>query len=97
MKIKPTQNTAGEFELSDPPEGITLRTTSPKNEDRALVLQADGAKMKPGRQGNLIVNVFAGRNPAAAGKQQAAPRRRLVGTLPAMPFENVRESLSLVE
>lgn len=65
------------FELSEPPEGITLQ------EDAGLVLACDAAKVKPGLRGNLIINIL--------GERQATPnpRRLSLGTLPALPFEIV--------
>lgn len=82
-----------EFELSDPPEGISLGTVTPGKGVVELAIESDPAKVKPGLQGNLIVQVY----PAAAGtntaksKPQANRRRVPLATLPAIPFETVRQ------
>ena len=79
-----------QYELSEPPEGIELRTASPVQDGTEIVLQCDAAKAKPGLKGNLIVNVSAERvaQPATASPQ--ANRQRVsLGTLPAVPFEIV--------
>lgn len=57
------------YELSDPPEGISITTDG---ED--LVLSADPQKLKPGLEGNLIVNVISGK--------QKTP----IAVLPALGF-----------
>jgi hypothetical protein len=80
------------FELSDPPDGVRLRSSTPEN--GALVLECDAAKAKPGAKGNLIVNILAERQ-APAATQKAAPAARAnlqrlpMGALPAVPFEIV--------
>jgi len=78
-----------EFELSEPPEGITLRDLSLGEGSATFVLQADAANAKPGFRGNLIVTVSGERTPPANAQQTAPPvRRRLpIGTLPAIAFE----------
>lgn len=77
-----------QLELSEPPEGISLQTVAPSRTGTELVFRSDAAKVKPGLQGNLIVEVFADR-PGPAGKGKANPRRAPLGTLPAIPFEVV--------
>jgi hypothetical protein len=78
------------FELSEPPEGIELRDASPVQGSTEIALQCDATKVKPGLKGNLIVNVFAERQPpAASGRPQANRQRVPLGTLPAIPFEIV--------
>jgi len=91
------------FELSEPPDGITLRDVSIDASPSAsrlppasgppgaqFVLQADAARIMPGLRGNLIVTVSGERT--GRGAQQAATARRRVpmGTLPAIAFEIVR-------
>jgi hypothetical protein len=79
-----------EFELSDPPEGITLKSATRLEKDRELVLQADAAKARPGMKGTLIVKVSGERTAAASedkDKKKTANSRRIpIGTLPAIPF-----------
>jgi hypothetical protein len=91
-----------QFELSEPPDGISLRDASiaagavqgvafgfgrgavPGAE---FTLRADGAKVKPGTRGNLIVTI-SGERAGRGAQQAAAARRRLpMGTLPAIAFE----------
>ncbi len=82
-----------QFELSEPPEGIALGTVTPVREGVEIVLRSDAAKVKPGQQGNLIVNIFAGRPAASAGpaNRPANVRRAPIGALPAIPFEIVSQ------
>lgn len=76
------------FELSEPPEGITLREAVPSASGVELVLDCEGAKAEAGKRGNLIVEVFAERsvNPQKEGARPVT-RRIPLGTLPAIPFE----------
>jgi len=77
-----------QFELSDAPEGISLRSATPIREGMELVLQSDAAKLKPDAEGNLIVNAFLPRAAAGTGKGKAAGnrQRKEIGSLPAIPF-----------
>lgn len=79
-----------QFELSEPPDGITVRDASSDQTGTEITLQSDAAKVKPGLKGNLIVNVLGERAPAP-GKTKAKMNRQRVplGTLPAIPFEVV--------
>jgi len=77
------------FELSDPPEGITLSDIAVMQAETRFMLQADANKIKPGMRGNLIVAV-SGERAAPATSPNAGARRRLpIGTLPAIAFEIV--------
>jgi hypothetical protein len=76
-----------QFELIDPPEGISITESSLTGQGAEFVLQGDAAKAKPGLSGNLIVSISGERPPQA--KDNPAPARRqrtLLGTLPAIPF-----------
>ncbi len=85
------------FELSEPPDGISLRDAAVSSQGLALigrfVLQADALKLKPAARGNLIVTVSGVRvqaAQAASTSSQPPPRRRVqVATLPAIAFEIV--------
>jgi len=79
-----------QLELSEPPTGIAIKSVTPVRDGAELVLSCDAQKVKPGLQGNFIVNAFAPR-PEAAGKAkgQGNQRRAPLGTLPAIPFEVV--------
>ena len=75
------------FQLSDPPEGISLKDSTESGSRTELVLQCDAAKAKPGLSGNLIVQVYLERTPDAANaKAKGATQTNLVNTLPAIPF-----------
>jgi hypothetical protein len=76
------------FELSEPPEGITVQDISSDAKGTDIVLHSDAAKAKPGLKGNLIVQAVGDR-PPAAGKAKAIRQRSPLGTLPAIPFEVV--------
>jgi hypothetical protein len=80
-----------QLELSEPPEGIGIKSVSPSRSGTEIVLECNAAKAKPGLAGNLIVNAFAARAdaPGRGKPQAAAPRRAPMGTLPAIPFEVV--------
>ena len=71
-------------ELSDPPDGITVKRTRTTRDGFEVVFACDATKVKPGLQGNLILNAFAERAAAKAGKQA---QRSPMGTVPALPFE----------
>jgi hypothetical protein len=89
----PPNNVIGKvlYELSEPPEGIELRDSSPLQNGAEIVLHCDAAKAKPGLKGNLIVTVSAERKPVAGAASAPANRQRVqLGTLPAMPFEIVK-------
>ncbi len=78
------------LELSDPPDGISIRETNPTRDGIEIVLQCDAAKTKPGLKGNLIINTFLERTPPANAVKPKVNKRRIPsGTLPAMPFEVV--------
>ncbi len=82
-----------QLELSEPPEGITIKNVSPNRDGAEIVLLSDAAKTKPGLKGNLVVTAYATGNAAPPGKakKQANNRRAAWGTLPAIPFEVVAE------
>ncbi|MCL4785691.1 MAG: hypothetical protein KJ070_02695 [Verrucomicrobia bacterium] len=79
-----------QLELSEPPEGISIKNISATPNGTEIVFAGDAKKVKPGLQGNLIVNAFAPRTEAAGkAKGPANQRRSALGTLPAIPFEVV--------
>ena len=78
-----------QFELSNPPVGITIQSASPVRNGVEIVLQTDATKVKPGLKGNLIINGYVPR-PAEtnAAKPKANNNQRMsLGALPAIPFE----------
>jgi hypothetical protein len=80
-----------QLDLSDPPEGISIKSVSSSFQGTEVVLQSDAAKIKPGAKGNLIMAAFAKTAPAKGKpKPKAAGRRSApLTTLPAVPFEIV--------
>ena len=74
-------------ELDEPPEGIAIDRQVPGREGTEIVLRNDGAKVKPGLKGNLIVTAFAVDKESGPRKPQAGGRRTPLGLLPAIPFE----------
>jgi hypothetical protein len=81
-----------QLELSEPPDGLTLRDVVVGDAGAEFVLASDGEKAPAGLRGNLIVVVSGERVPPQRGNQPAAPaaaaRRRIpIATLPAIPFE----------
>ncbi|MEI7728796.1 MAG: hypothetical protein WCO56_04460 [Verrucomicrobiota bacterium] len=85
-----------DLELSEPPEGISIKNIAPAGEGTEIVLQCDGAKAKPGLKGNLIFTAFAGKFPNAPAKTKPGMGkfRPSLGALPAVPFEIVEQKLS---
>ncbi len=77
------------FELSDPPEGVSLKGIEYRQGKPVIVFACDSAKAQPGLQGNLIVVAYSDRLSSAGAKGGNAPRqqRNSVGVLPAIPFE----------
>ena len=85
----PAARTAGkvQFELSDPPAGISIEKSSPGSGDTInVVIACDATQAKPGTQGNLLLTGFGERAAPNAAKAKNAQRVPL-GTVPAIPFE----------
>jgi hypothetical protein len=79
-----------QYELSEPPEGITIGAVNILPDGAEIVLQCDAAKAKPGLKGNLIINISGERMPPAVATKAPATRQRVpLGTLPAVSFEIV--------
>ena len=83
-----------EFELSEPPTGVTLEEVSFTAGALSLRLSADRDAAKVGFADNLIVEAFKevewGKKGKGGGKGKQQKRRVSVGILPAIPFEIVR-------
>ncbi len=75
------------LELSDPPDGITLKSTGPYKEGTELIIACDPAKIKAGLRGNLIILAYAEKAPSADAKAKTNRPRLPIGALPAVPFE----------
>ncbi len=76
-----------ELELDHPPEGITLAGMEVSARNLNIKVTADPALAKPGLKGNLIINLLARNTPLQATNRP--PRKVLISTLPAVPFEVV--------
>jgi hypothetical protein len=76
-----------DFELSEPPAGISIKSATPTRMGTMVTLQSDAAKAKEGMQGNLIINMVVERKQGVGKKAQN--RRIPMGTLPAIPFDVV--------
>ena len=66
------------LELSNAPEGITIKKVSSSRDGGEIVFQSDAAKVKPGQKGSLTVTTSVGK--------ALPPGQRLPATLPAIPF-----------
>lgn len=85
----PQARTAGKisFELQDPPPGITLGKIVPGRGDLVTVeVLADPAALKPGTQGNLVLQAY-GERPAGKAAKNARAVRVPLGTVPAVAYE----------
>jgi hypothetical protein len=75
------------FALMEPPEGLSVRRVQRRGESTEVEFVADLAKIKPGTQGNLILQAYGERPGAGGAKNKQAPARNVLGILPAIPFE----------
>ena len=73
-------------ELKNPPDGIWIDKVSPVQDGVEIAFRADLKKAKPGSQGNLIVELTAGRAAIPTDKDQSEKRWSL-GLLPAISYE----------
>ena len=81
-----------EFEVSEGAEGITVKSQSPSKQGVDIVLETDAEKVKPGQKGNLILRAVAPSNPDQKKKgAQNQQRRPALATLPAIPFEIIKQ------
>jgi len=72
--------------LDNPPPGLSIT-----NNPQGIVFLSDAKTTKPGLKGNLIVNVYAYRDPETMkGRGQRKKPRHLLTALPAIPFEVVQ-------
>jgi hypothetical protein len=78
------------YELSEPPDGVTLAGVAGGMNGTDVILRCDASKAKPGLKGNLIITLSGERAaPVVNGKAQTNRQRVPLGTLPAIPFEIV--------
>lgn len=77
------------LQLNNAPEGIGIKNVSSSREGVVIELQSD-AKVKPGLKGSLVVTALAdSTGPAGQGKAKGNPTAQ--ASLPAIPFEIVRQ------
>jgi len=89
----PSHTSWGEVQLAldNPPPGITITNILLGHSGGGITFHCDSQTAKPGLKGNLIVNVYAYRDPATMkGREQHKRPRRLLTALPAIPFEIVQ-------
>ncbi|MHB0960327.1 MAG: ThuA domain-containing protein [Pirellulaceae bacterium] len=77
-----------QVDLSDPPDGITVDSTSWTARGLVLVLRGDAAKAKPTLKGNLMANAFL-QTTVTEEDGKTREVRNFIGPLPALPFEVV--------
>lgn len=82
-------NTNLDLELNEPPDGITLAGFQRGDGQGKIVLRCDGAKIKPGASGNLIINIVTNRRRGAGGGKARNQPPAPIGSLPAIPFQIV--------
>jgi hypothetical protein len=79
-----------QLELSQPPDGVTLKETAFTRGAATFVLAVDAQKVKSGVKGNLVVEGFTQRTFGQNEDGSGGGRRRVsIGFLPAIPFEIV--------
>jgi len=77
-------------ELSEPPDGIVIKSFLASRDGMDIMLQTDAAKVKPSQKGNLIVRIFGQKpNTPERDKPKANKQHVLLGALPAIPYEIV--------
>jgi hypothetical protein len=77
-----------ELDASDAPEGLTVKAVKPVAGGADVVLEADAQKLKPGEQGNLVLEAFGWREAKdKQGKVTGKKRRIPLGTVPAIPYK----------
>lgn len=82
-----------QFELSSPPEGISIQKIDTGESRADIIVRSDATKVKTGFQGNLIFVATASRqNSSTKNKNKnTGPARFSLGALPAVPFEIVSQ------
>ena len=77
------------LELSEPPEGITIKSITAEGDGIDVVVQTDAEKIKPGLRGNLLLNAFWEHTQTFKQSDDKKPRqvRQPIGMMPALPFE----------
>jgi hypothetical protein len=80
------------FELSSPPDGISVQKIVASDGRADIVVRSDAAKMKTGLEGNLIfIAVASGPTKTKNPKNKNNNARVTLGVLPAIPFRIVNQ------
>ena len=78
------------LELDGAPDGITIESFKTDGLNTIITIRADADRIKPGYQGNLIIQAFAERAPESQNnKAQMGKGGIPLGALPAVPFKTV--------
>jgi hypothetical protein len=77
------------LDLSEPIDGIALGEVSQAPGGIAVSFKTDGAKVKPGQAGNLVLELFNEWTPAPKDGKPQQRKRASAGLLPAIPFKIV--------
>jgi hypothetical protein len=80
-----------DLELNNAPAGLAIESISPTANGIEIALSCDGLKSKPGQSGNLILDVLPKRQESGPAAKKQANQRRPVASLPAIPFEIVKQ------
>ena len=77
------------FELSEPPNGISLQAPETVESGRGLVVpvKCDAEKVQPGLKGNLLLVLSREYTSISEETKKRSSGRYVIGMLPAVPFE----------
>lgn len=77
------------FELSEPPDGITLEDPVPVAIPPGILLpvKCDAEKVKPGTKGNLLLIVSQETTTVSTDDKKPQTSKYVIGMMPALPFE----------
>lgn len=77
------------FELSEPPEGITIEDPVAFGNGLAIPVKCDAEKVKVGQKGNLLFSLAREFTVISKKDKKPTAARQVIGFLPAVPFEVV--------
>jgi hypothetical protein len=79
------------FELVEPPAGVSVARCESRTDAVDIVIQCANT-VKPGTQGNLILQAFGERPAAKESKGASRVQRTPLGLVPAIPFDVIAPS-----